>query len=137
MCVCDKHGVVSEEIYMATTWHTPPGNEQLQTTLLSAGFGGKTVSLHSVILRFQPFLPSCVATSSRASTAWIKIKSQPVVLQILARKCLKKTQNSAEKSLHDAITSMVTELKFDENDAVRVLQIKTVRNFPIWTKLKI
>ena len=55
---------------MAITRHTPPGNEQLQTTLLSASdSGGKIVSVHSVILRFQPFLPSCVATSSKASTA--------------------------------------------------------------------
>ena len=55
------------------------------------------------------------------------------LLQCLAKKCLQKTQNSVRKSLHDAITNMVTEscntIKFDdcsieEYDAVRILQIK-------------
>jgi hypothetical protein len=56
------------------------------------------------------------------------------LLQCLAKKCLQKTKiNSVKKSLHDAITNMVSELgntiKFDdciikEYDALRILQIK-------------
>ena len=84
------------------------------------------------------------------------------LLQCLAKKCLQKTKiNSVKKSLHDAITNMVSELgntiKFDdciikEYDALRILQIKiplleegitsvclplNIKNLPIWTKLKI
>ncbi|CAK7347794.1 unnamed protein product [Dovyalis caffra] len=60
---------------MATMWHTPPGNEQLQTTLSSSiGLRDKVdvtqlVSLmHGSTLLFKSSFPSCVAISRKAST---------------------------------------------------------------------
>lgn len=63
-------------------WHTPPGNEQSQTTLLSniglwdeVGVTQLVSLLHGSTLLFQSLFPTCVAISSKASTAGKKKNS--------------------------------------------------------------